>query len=354
MKFIDREYYYNKAIEKAKLEIGKTYNNLTITDIDYEKTYDSYFNKSYHRVFVIIQCKCGKTGISNQLNAIRIGHIKSCGCSKFNNPLCMEDLSGKQFGRLKVIKRDMDRDIQEKDKKHHCVHWLCQCNCGNKNLVSVTTYQLKSGKTQSCGCYASEQIAKRNKKYSTKYNKFIHQEDGTTIIFDDNNNQCLIDTEDFDIVSKWYWRKIEKRGNIDKGYWVTNVKKEDEINKSVLMLHQVIAKIKYKEEYKKANVVDHLSRDTNDNRKCNLFLKTNQKNSHNRGLSKSNTSGKTGVSFKKDGNIWQAYITVNYKTIQLGFFKNFEDAVTARKQAELKYGFTCDENVSEYDIKEDK
>ena len=33
--------FYNKAIDKAKSEIGKKYNRLTITDIDYEKSYDS-------------------------------------------------------------------------------------------------------------------------------------------------------------------------------------------------------------------------------------------------------------------------------------------------------------------------
>lgn len=44
-----------------------------------------------------------------------------------------------------------------------------------------------------------------------------------------------------------------------------------------------------------------------------------------------------------------ALITVNYKTKYLGKYKRFEDAVAARKEAELKYGFTCDDVVAEYD-----
>lgn len=259
--------FYNKAIDKAKSEIGKKYNRLTITDIDYEKSYDSYFNKKYHKIYVRTKCDCGEIPPSNQLAAIQCGH------------------------------------------------------------------------TQSCGCYASEQIAKRNKEYSTN----------TYYLLDDNNNKCLIDKDDYDIIKRWYWRKIDKRGNIDKGYWVTNVKIDDKYNKSVLMIHQVIAEIKYGEYESSNSIPDHLSRDTDDNRKCNIILKSNQRNSHNRGLSKINTSGKTGVSYNKEKNIWTAYITVNYKTKYLGDYTNFNDAVNARKEAEKKYGFTCDDIVADYD-----
>jgi len=70
----------------------------------------------------------------------------------------------------------------------------------------------------------------------------------------------------------------------------------------------------------------------------------------NRGLSKANTSGKTGVSFNNSKNMWTAYITVNYKTVYLGSFTNYKDAVNARLDAENRYGFTCDDKVAEYDI----
>ena len=67
---------------------------------------------------------------------------------------------------------------------------------------------------------------------------------------------------------------------------MTNVKIDDKYNKSVLMIHQVIAEIKYGEYESSNSIPDHLSRDTDDNRKCNIILKSNQRNSHNRGLSK--------------------------------------------------------------------
>lgn len=283
-----------------------------------------------------------------RLNSIKFGHIKSCGCSRFNNPLIMEDLTGKKFGRLTVISRDLERDSNDYKNGKNRVHWLCQCDCGNPKILSIDSYQLKSGHTQSCGCYASEQIAKRNKKYSIKINEIIEVNNNKIILIDDNANKCIIDKEDYDIVKKWYWRKIEKRGDINKGYWVTNVKDDDKYSKSVLMIHQVIAEIKYG-QYNNELVPDHLSRDTDDNRKCNICLKSNQKNSHNRGLSKANTSGKTGVSYNKQRNLWTAYITINYKTIHLGDFASLDDAIKSRICAEKKYGFTCDNIIANYD-----
>lgn len=340
--------YYKKAVEKAKSEIGNKYGRLTITDIDYEKTYNSYYNCERHHVYVKTICECGKIPQSNTLSSIKSGHIKSCGCSKFNNSIRVEDLTGKKFGRLTVKRRDVERDVQElKEGKQTNTHWLCVCDCGNPELISVTGCALKSGHTQSCGCFASEQIAVRNKKYSTKSNKYIDNNDGTYFLFDDNGNKCLIDKEDYEIVKRWFWRKTEKRGDINKGYWETNVKKDDKYNKKVLKLHQVIAEIKYGKY--NSEFPDHLSRDTDDNRKCNIILKSNQKNCHNRSLSKNNSSGKTGVSFNKEKALWVAYITVDYKTILLGTFSQFNDAVSARKEAEFKYGFTCDDVVASYD-----
>ena len=343
------ETYYRKAIVKAESEIGKIYNNLTITGIDYDRTKDSYYNKPYNAVYVFTKCKCGnESKDSVQLRSVKSGHTQSCGCIKFNNPLVVEDLTGQKFGRLTVLGRDLDKDKLLHDSGNKGVHWLCKCDCGNPKLSSVTGYQLKSGHTQSCGCYASEQIAKRNKKYSTKTNRTEVNGDNTITLFDDDDNKCLIDFEDYDVVKRWYWRKSKKRGRIDKGYWLTNVKEDDEYDKTILSIHQVIAKIKFG-EYSLDKIPDHLSRDTDDNRKCNIVLKSNQENSHNRGLSKTNSSGKTGVSFNKQKNLWTAYITVNYKTIHLGDFKNFAEAVKNRKEAEEKYGFTCDENVAAYD-----
>ena len=62
------------------------------------------------------------------------------------------DLSGKQFGRLLVIKRYEEEYISPKGYKN--INWLCQCECGN--TVIVRGCNLKSGASTSCGCLRKE------------------------------------------------------------------------------------------------------------------------------------------------------------------------------------------------------
>jgi len=77
------------------------------------------------------------------------------------------DLTGKRFGRLKVIERDYD---PKKTKHKKYVYWKCVCDCGNKK--SVGSQALRSGRTKSCGCLTidrnhcltSEALISANKK----------------------------------------------------------------------------------------------------------------------------------------------------------------------------------------------
>lgn len=58
-----------------------------------------------------------------------------------------KDLTGREFGRLKVIER------QGSNKKRHAL-WLCACQCGNSKVIS--SQDLLSGNTNSCGCFRKE------------------------------------------------------------------------------------------------------------------------------------------------------------------------------------------------------
>jgi len=62
------------------------------------------------------------------------------------------NLVGKIFGRLMVISRSNNSG------KH--TMWLCRCNCGVETVVSSNN--LRSGNTRSCGCYRKEYISKKN------------------------------------------------------------------------------------------------------------------------------------------------------------------------------------------------
>jgi hypothetical protein len=64
---------------------------------------------------------------------------------------------------------------------------------------------------------------------------------------------------------------------------------------------------------------------------------TFRENRMNHSRFKNNTSGYSGVTYRKEKNQWIARITVNYKRIFLGYFETKEEAIKARKQAERKY-----------------
>jgi hypothetical protein len=57
----------------------------------------------------------------------------------------------------------------------------------------------------------------------------------------------------------------------------------------------------------------------------------------NRKIDSTNTSGYKGVAWRERDRVWRANITVDSKQIHLGHFKNKEDAIKARKEAEEKY-----------------
>lgn len=70
------------------------------------------------------------------------------------------DISNKRFGRLTTIKRVIPSG-ETKNK------WLCKCDCGNECLVR--TSDLRSGRTQSCGCLKAELDSTRTKSHGMSY-----------------------------------------------------------------------------------------------------------------------------------------------------------------------------------------
>jgi hypothetical protein len=104
-------------------------------------------------------------------------------------------------------------------------------------------------------------------------------------------------------------------------------------------IHRLIWCHVYGEWPEKNLVIDHINGDGKDNRIQNLRLVTQSENNKNSSRPKSNTSGVIGVSKRRDNGKWIAQIQGNYKKIFLGSFDNLEDAIAARKEAEIKYGF---------------
>lgn len=98
-------------------------------------------------------CKCNKCGSEVEVyvsNAARNRMCRNCR-TKFNTRP-REDLTGQRFGRLVVQKFVIEENGH--------TAWECLCDCGNSTVV--TTTHLKSGHTQSCGCYMADRTSQAN------------------------------------------------------------------------------------------------------------------------------------------------------------------------------------------------
>jgi len=85
--------------------------------------------------------------------------------------------------------------------------------------------------------------------------------------------------------------------------------------------------------------IDHINGDGTDNRLCNLRSATSSENSRNRRLHSNNASGTCGVYWYEPSRKWVARIMVDSKLLHLGYFEDIDDAIAARKEAEIEHGY---------------
>ena len=103
----------------------------------------------------IWHCKCD-CGNEKDIDAYTLtsGQSKSCGC--FQKEIAAQnggknkiDLTGQRYGKLVAL-----YPIYSKDHNKHTI-WHCKCDCGNE--CDIDMGNLRSGKSQSCGCTQSKQ-----------------------------------------------------------------------------------------------------------------------------------------------------------------------------------------------------
>lgn len=111
-------------------------------------------NQSKEAYWTCLCTKCNETVRDVKGSRLRRGESQSCGCNRNYN-----DLTGKKYGKLTVLKRAADH-IQNNGRKR--IAWLCQCDCGN--LITVVGESLINGHTQSCGCFHSERVSQTHLK----------------------------------------------------------------------------------------------------------------------------------------------------------------------------------------------
>lgn len=85
--------------------------------------------------------------------------------------------------------------------------------------------------------------------------------------------------------------------------------------------------------------IDHIDHDRLNNRWNNLRGSSMTENNRNCKKQINNKSGVVGVSWSKDRKRWVAMIWHNAKPIPLGRFTDKDEAIKARKAAEVLYGY---------------
>lgn len=102
-------------------------------------------------------------------------------------------------------------------------------------------------------------------------------------------------------------------------------------------MHRIVMEAMLGRSLRRGELVDHINRVTNDNRRCNLRLVSYRENAFNRSTNKNNTTGYSGVSMSDDK--WRAYITYERTRISLGRYTDKIEAAYVRDQVAIQlYG----------------
>lgn len=164
--------------------IGEKFNHLTVLERIGSKKFPKGGSVSVYKC----RCDCGNI-IEATRNDLMYDNKKSCGCM---NPSKFQDLTGKKFGRLTVIKKDHLGS-------HGDTMWLCKYDCGNTKVISG--HSLRMGRTLSCGCYNKELITTHGESKTRLYGVWIGMK--TRCYNKNSNNYSLYGGRGIKICDEW-------------------------------------------------------------------------------------------------------------------------------------------------------
>ncbi len=139
-----------------------------------------------------------------------------------------------------------------------------------------------------------------------------------------------------------YWkRKTHSTSNrIKIGFQAGSIHKNNYIWIQLLgnryAAHRLFWLLYYKED-PGHKFIDHIDRNKLNNKITNLRLATRSENALNVSPKLNNNTGIVGVFYNNNAKKFQAQIKVNRKQFHLGYFEKIEDAIAARKKAEIMY-----------------
>lgn len=205
----------------------------------------------------------------------------------------MENLLGKKFNRLTVVKDSKRRDSSGN------IYWDCLCECGG--TTQTTRYHLKNGNTTSCGCYFVERITKHGKSGTRTYMSWAYMK-----------NRCLSknNTE---------YKNYGGRGITVCDEWLDFENFYKDMGDQPTTKHE-IDRIDVNGNYEPSN--------------CRWVTKS--LNIHNKRKSNGCTSKYKGVVFRKDTSKWSSSISKDGKTYSLGCYDTEEEAAEVYNNKSLE------------------
>ena len=204
------------------------------------------------------------------------------------------DLTGKKFGSLTVTGRA--------SRKGRDAFWSCKCDCGRE--VEVTSSNLKTGNTKSCGCLKRALLINKNHVHGFCDHKLY-------TVWCNMLTRC----------SNKYYHRYGGRG----------ISVCEEWKKPEVFIQWAL-----KSGWEDGLQIDRVD---NDGDYCpeNCRFVTRLENAHNKSaLRSNNSSGYSGVSYDKRHGKFKAYLMKggvnNYKRINLGSYDTAMEAVKGRDQ----------------------
>lgn len=137
---------------------------------------------------------------------------------------------------------------------------------------------------------------------------------------------ALVDDDDFEYLNQFKWHIYKQNRN---SFYARTIVYENKKRIAILM-HRLLIKCDNK-------IIDHISGDGLDNRKCNLRICERHQNALNRKKNMNNLSGFKGVSWFKSSQKWRAQIQYKKIVYHLGVFEKRIDAARAYNEAAVKY-----------------
>lgn len=203
------------------------------------------------------------------------------------------DLTGQRFGRLTAIE-------YVGKNENNLAMWKCKCDCGNEIIANGKT--LRNGGRRSCGCL----LAKHGLSHDKVYKVLINIK--SRCANENNPTYKYYGLRGIGICEEW---ADKEHGYENFVKWALENGYEDGLT---------IDRIDVNKGYEPSN--------------CRWVDRSVQ--GFNRRITPSKL-GVRGVRFDNRYNSYSASIMKNQKYIYLGSFKTIEDAIKARKEAEMQY-----------------